>query len=89
MCEPAGCGSLPPTDSGMKLRSLGSITGFEPPEPGGGNFCWPATRLPSLLLPEDLPGCCRYPPDIVITSHGRVASMVLQGRWDVDLDVGR
>ena len=33
------------------------MVGFEPPEPGGGKTCLPATLLPSFRCWEELPGC--------------------------------
>tara|TARA_Y100001935_G_scaffold250279_1_gene250134 strand:+ start:4337 stop:4630 length:294 start_codon:yes stop_codon:yes gene_type:complete len=44
----------------------------------------PATRLPSVRFDDELPGCCRYPADIVITSHDRAALMVHPARSDED-----
>ena len=56
---PAGCFSFPPTISGMKSKSLGFITGLDPPDPGGPKLCFPATLFPSLRIsPDPLPGCC-------------------------------
>ena len=67
----------------MKSRSLAFITGLEPPEPGGAKLCFPAILLPSFRIsPEPLPGCCLYPPDIEITSHGPEALWALQDHLD-------
>ena len=74
----------------MKSRSRVAIFGFEPPEPGGGNACLPATRLPSLrVLGPEPPGCCRYPSDMEITVHGLEAYWVLLAHLDVGLGVHR